>query len=97
MAGGKSRKTVAAKQTAATQAVSSEVCAVCQEAISDSTQDSEGQNSIFCEGPCQKWIHRACAGLPIPAFRATVKSKTPFHCFQCSLSMHASEIEDLRS
>ena len=95
--GGKSRKTVAAKQTAATQAVSSEVCAVCQEAISDSTQSCEGQGSVFCEGPCQKWINGACAGLLISAFTAIVKSKNPFHCLQCSLSIHASEIEDLRS
>ena len=95
--GGKSRKAVAAKQAAVTPAAVSVVCAICQETISDSAQDCEGQDSVFCEGPCQKWIHRTCAGLPIPAFTAIVKSTTPFHCFQCSLSAHATEIKELRS
>ena len=84
-----------AKQMAATQAVSSAVRVIYQETISDSTQDCEGQDSVLCQGPCQKWIHKTCAGLLIPAFKAIVKSKTPFHCFQCSLSAHATEIKDL--
>ena len=34
-----------------------EICVVCDKEINDDTEDS-----IFCEGECQGWIHRVCAG-----------------------------------
>lgn len=73
------------------------ICAICLEIIEDRSPECEGEDSIYCEGSCQNWLHRTSAGLPDPAFEAIVKAKAPFHCFQCSLSSHASEIMDLRS
>ena len=93
--GGKNKKSI--KQMVASQAESRLTCAICLEIIFDRSHDCEGQDSIFCEGSCQKWIHRTCAGLPDPAFDLIVKSKAPFFCFQCSLTAHASELKDLRS
>ena len=35
-----------------------EICVVCDKEINDDTEDS-----IFCEGECQGWIHKVCAGM----------------------------------
>lgn len=34
------------------------ICAICDDQIVDSTQQS-----IWCEGHCDTWLHRGCAGL----------------------------------
>ena len=70
-------------------------CAICLEMILDSSTKLEGEDSIFCEGECQMWLHRKCVGLPDPAFKSLIKSSKPFRCFQCSLLGHSNEIQDL--
>lgn len=52
---------------------------------------------FFCEGTCQKWLHRTCAGLTDPAFDLVRESDDDFLCFQCSVAAHAKEIKELRA
>lgn len=59
-------------------------CIVCEKAIKEATSKSKGQDSVFCEGECQDWMHRQCVGMPIPVFKALTKSKAPFLCLYCS-------------
>ena len=44
-------------------------CPICQDKIIDKA-DGSGDDSIFCEGICDTWIHRQCARLSITAFKA---------------------------
>ena len=32
------------------------------------TRTTEGQDSVFCEGNCNVWLHRHCVGLTKSAF-----------------------------
>ena len=41
----------------------STTCPICLDPIIDATEDTEGQEAIFCEGECDAWLHRQCAGL----------------------------------
>ena len=45
-----------------------EVCIVCDCSILEPSESTEGQDAVFCEGDCQGWVHRICAGLSHPAF-----------------------------
>ena len=73
------------------------VCAICQKEIIDRSDGCAGEDSIFCEGACQRWLHRSCAGLPDPAFDLIHDSDEPFYCFPCSMASHAAEIKELRA
>ncbi len=39
------------------------LCLVCEKVIKDKSAKSQGEDSIFCEGSCNGWIHRQCAGM----------------------------------
>ena len=52
-----------------------EICVVCDKEINDDTEDS-----IFCEGECQGWIHRVCAGMSQKIFQTLDNPDTPFLC-----------------
>ena len=60
-------------------------------------QRPKGQDSISCDGDCNTWLHRGCAGLSKKAFRALKDSEKPFYCVSCRLSIHSDEIESLKS
>ena len=70
-------------------------CAICLEAIQDRSHTSEGQDSVFCEGECQRWLHRTCAGLTNQAFDQIRSSDERFYCYQCFVTLHKSEMKDL--
>lgn len=59
-------------------------CAVCAKVIKETSARVKGEDAVFCEGPCQSWIHRQCIGMSLPFFQALTKSKAPFHCLYCS-------------
>ena len=43
-----------------------EICIICDSIILEENEDDENQardEAIFCEGLCQRWLHRKCAGL----------------------------------
>ena len=56
------------------------VCGVCGVAVQE--DPPTGEESIFCEGNCQAWLHRKCAGLSSAAF-AAISSSYPFTCLVC--------------
>ena len=58
-------------------------CIVCEKAIKELSAKSKGEDGIFCEGICQGWIHRQCAGIPKPVFAALRSSPEPFLCTYC--------------
>lgn len=73
------------------------VCAICLQIIIERSNVSDGEDSIFCEGACQRWLHRSCAGLPDPAFDLIRNSDESFYCFPCAMAVHKSEVKELRS
>ena len=43
-------------------------CLVYEKVILEPDDKNDGHDEVFCEGDCQGWIHRQCAGLTHPAF-----------------------------
>ena len=68
------------------------VCPVCDEVIRDDTKSQKGQDSIWCEGECNTWLHRGCAGLSKKRFIALRESSESFSCVSCRLSAQSMEI-----
>ncbi len=71
-------------------------CPVCEEAIIDAIVSKPGQESILCEGPCQSWYHRLCAGLSKAAFAKISNLPDKFSCPQCRLATNEKEISSLK-
>ena len=74
-------------------------CSVCEEVIveSDKATKVEGQDAVLCEGPCQGWLHRRCAGLSKSAFKSVSNSTDPFYCPYCRLKAYEAQLLDLKS
>ena len=53
------------------------MCPICCEVIIEA---SEGQEALFCDGTCQKWLHRWCAGVHKDAYPVLQSSGSPYHC-----------------
>uniref|UniRef100_A0A1X7TNR6 PHD-type domain-containing protein n=1 Tax=Amphimedon queenslandica TaxID=400682 RepID=A0A1X7TNR6_AMPQE len=66
-------------------------CPICDDLIEDETQQS-----IFCEGICNTWLHRCCAGLSKAAFSGLEGSAEKFYCPHCRLQDQADEISSLK-
>ena len=66
-------------------------CVVCEKLIED---NGKGQESIYCEGKCDGWMHRVCAGLSVRVYQFAKSSSIPFLCHYCA---HTKEIEELKS
>lgn len=66
-------------------------CPICDDLIEDETQQS-----IFCEGICNTWLHRCCAGLSKAAFSRLEGSTEKFYCPHCRLQDQAVEISCLK-
>lgn len=56
------------------------VCPICENVIVDAGEATVGEDSIYCEGRCKKWIHRYCAGLPKHEFLALKDDETAYLC-----------------
>ena len=72
-------------------------CAICLNAIVDRSAEVDGEDSIFCDGACQRWLHRTCAGLTDPAFD-TIRNQSDekFYCYQCFVALHFLQMKELR-
>ena len=47
------------------------ICPICDTAIQENAAEdtqSSGDEAVFCEGKCEAWFHRKCAGLSKTAF-----------------------------
>ena len=78
------------------------ICRLCLEVIDEPNDSNEGQDaarSIHCDGECNGWLHRRCAGLSLTAFSAAVNSSTSeqFFCTHCQLKKQAQEIQGLKA
>ena len=71
------------------------VCPMCTNVIVDATETSEGEEALFCEGTCQKWLHRWCAGVHKDNFAIIAASSKPFVCPSCCLAEHRQLITTL--
>lgn len=78
---------------------SPQLCPVCLDTIIDAKDGQEGQDSVCCEGVCNGWIHRRCAGLSLAAFAVISSSSNsqPFYCPNCRLDRQSQEIADLKA
>ena len=72
------------------------ICSVCTKQIIERSENHDGDEAIFCDGGCG-WLHRQCAGLSDPFFKAFTFNDTPFLCVFCMLKSQSDEISSLRS
>jgi len=72
-----------------------EVCPICCDRIAEATETSEGEEALQCDGACQKWIHRWCAGVHKDHYAVLASSDKPFLCPSCCLSEHRQLIMSL--
>ena len=68
---------------------------LCSKVIIDPPNENH-QSSIFCEGECQSWLHKSCAGLTEQAFLYYSKSKVPYQCLHCTTKQQKTEITQLK-
>ena len=52
---------------------------------------------MFCDGHCNTWRHRGCAGLSKVAFKKVSDSNDPFYCTRCCLCEHKDELKVLKT
>ena len=72
-----------------------QTCPICCEDIVEANEAQDGQEALLCEGYCQKWLHRWCAGVHQENYRDLASSNKPFVCPSCSLAEHRRLITTL--
>ena len=65
--------------------------------IKEADNTNNGHDAIFCEGTCNLWLHRQCAGLSEPNFDLLHNSEVPFCCPHCCLQRYESQLADFKS
>ena len=82
----------AAKATT-TNSCSKMKCDLCLAAIAEDKEDA-----LQCEGTCQLWFHRYCAGVSQSHFRTLASANDkPYVCLHCSHEHHQATVNELRS
>ena len=72
-------------------------CAVCDEIITEPTDDEPGDEAVYCEGKCESWFHRKCVGLSRTAYTlASEPESPPFYCLLCMQLVYLNEINKLK-
>ncbi len=69
---------------------SSATCDLCCCAIKD------GEDSLTCDGVCQKQINRYCAGVTVTCHKRIIESSSPFVCLTCTQKMHSTIVSNLQ-
>ena len=67
------------------------LCCVCCKAVEDGKDEA-----LLCEGQCQKWLHRYCAGVTVDQYEQLSSNEEPFLCFTCCRAQHQQQIIELR-
>lgn len=70
-------------------------CLICEEPILEPSENCAGDEAVFCEGSCQGWIHRKCAGVTRPAFDKLGEPDTEYLCSHCMFVSQSKEISKL--
>ena len=73
------------------------ICPVCLDPILEATDETNGQEAIFCESICNSWLHKQCTGLSKSLFDRYVRTKGPFYCPCCRLITHDSILQELKT
>jgi len=76
-----------------------DICPTCTQAIVEAAVDTEGQEAILCEGSCNCWYHRWCAGVSTLRYKALSMSMfapKPKLLFQNNY-LHVLELHDYPS
>ena len=68
------------------------ICPICSEWTEDKAGKKKGHDAIFCDGACQEWLHRQCAGPSKASFEAASASNLLFLCPRCLLLQQATEL-----
>ena len=71
-----------------------DICPTCTQAIVEAAVDTEGQEAILCEGSCNCWYHRWCAGVSTLRYKALSMSEEPFLCPSCTADRHRQYIHE---
>lgn len=71
-------------------------CLICDKVIKDSARQQKGQDAVLCEGDCQGWLHRVCAGVTKKAFHEAADSGKPFFCHYCKSTKQEEDISNLK-
>ena len=70
-----------------------QVCIICELNIQEGTDQTEGEDALFCEGDCQAWVHRKCVGMSKKMYTAWAEADDPYVCHNCSICIYKNEIE----
>ena len=73
------------------------ICPIRKSSIVDSTSRRKSQDSVFCDGECNTWLHRGCAGLSKSCFETVSSSKDPFYCQKCTIYFLVKEVASLKT
>ena len=73
------------------------ICPICEEPVIDKGSRKDGQDSVFCEGHCQAWLHNHCASLSSIAYQAVSQMQAPFYCRHCHLDNQSKESATLKA
>uniref|UniRef100_A0A1X7U4B7 Zinc finger PHD-type domain-containing protein n=1 Tax=Amphimedon queenslandica TaxID=400682 RepID=A0A1X7U4B7_AMPQE len=68
-------------------------CPVCEKRFTHKS----GEESIQCEGTCQAWLHRCCAGLSKSEYDLLSGYSVPFCCVKCRLQRAEEKISTLQT
>ena len=85
------------KPTSKRSSTPKHTCPICEDVIVDQSSGNKGHDSVFCDGLCNAWLHRGCAGLSKLAFDQVAASSDSFCCSHCSLSQQKKEIASLKA
>ena len=75
------------------------ICIICDSIVLEDNEDDEeqiGDEVIFCEDPCQGWLHRKCAGLSNTFFKKFTGTNRKFLCVFRQLFEQVTLVEELR-
>ena len=71
-------------------------CPICEDLVEDASSKKKGHDAIFCDGACQEWLHRQCAGLSKVNFESARSSELPFLCPCCLVAANSKELATLK-
>ena len=84
------------KKTKKTQDDNQIECLICDNIILEPRENTDGHDTILCEGDCQGWTHRHCAGITRPVFEKLLSESAPYLCPHCTLGKQYNEISALK-
>jgi len=70
-------------------------CLICDELILEADEHCVGEDAVFCEGDCQGWLHRKCAGVTRPAFHKLGETDKVYLCSYCVSVKQNNDISKL--